>query len=260
MLEQVDLLDEMSQMGVVARTSFTFDKNGERNPDRGYQAVFERPAGNSFHDYCLNLRLKYSEQIFTNAYQRLGNQVLIGWTLTGLDVDEHAPDGYHVTSTIQKIGSDTTRRVKRFEAELAQKGPPSNGEPSKFVVGADGAHSAVRTLAGIEMDEEPSPFNWIRLDGIIKTNLPDARIGMGFIESAKHGSTLWVPLDHGRSRVGLSIPPHKYKGKPTEEEARAAVVEALAPFEAEIVQLDWWTCYRYEEPLRYFLDDTIPTK
>jgi phenol 2-monooxygenase len=82
----------------------------------------------------------------------------------------------------------------------------------------------------------------------MKTDMPDARIGFAAIESATHGNVLWVALDHGATRIGITLPPErfaKYNGKPSEEDAKNEAMEALRPFKLEILKMDWWTCYRY---------------
>ena len=118
---------------------------------------------------------------------------------------------------------------------------------SKYIVGADGSSSAVRILAGIESEGEPSPFNWIRLNSFMKTDMPDARIGFAGLESATHGNVLWAAIDHGATRIGFTLPPDKfakYNGKPTEEDAKHEAREAMLPFKLEILKVEWWTCYR----------------
>jgi phenol 2-monooxygenase (NADPH) len=104
MLDQLDLLDEINQLGFVARNSVTFDKNGKRVTSRGWHTIFEKTHG-TFQDYLLNIRLKYSEGVFTIAYERLGRRVLVGWTLKDLVINENEEEDYRVTSVIQKIGS-----------------------------------------------------------------------------------------------------------------------------------------------------------
>jgi phenol 2-monooxygenase len=113
MLDQIDLLDEMNQVGFIARNSVTFDKNGKRVTSRGWHTIFEKMHG-TFQDYLLNVRLKYSEGVFTKAYERLGRDILVGWTLNDMVINEDAEDGFKVTSVIHKIGSEETRTVKRY--------------------------------------------------------------------------------------------------------------------------------------------------
>ena len=114
MLEQIELLDELNQIGFAARNSISFDRTGKRITSSGWHSMFEKMHG-TFQDFILNVRLKFSEGVFTKAYERLGKQVLVGWTLKGLEINEQAEDGFKVTSVVQKVGSNETRTIKRYD-------------------------------------------------------------------------------------------------------------------------------------------------
>ena len=43
---------------------------------------------------------------------------------------------------------------------------------SKYLVGADGGRSFVRRHAGIPFDGNTSEDKWIRIDGIVETDMP----------------------------------------------------------------------------------------
>jgi phenol 2-monooxygenase len=90
-------------------------------------------------------------------------------------------------------------------------------------------------------------YRWVRIDGVVKTNLPDERIGVTGIESVSHGNVLWVPLDHGRTRIGFALNPELYKkygDQITEEQAKYEAIQAVRPFELEFESVDWYTIYR----------------
>lgn len=46
---------------------------------------------------------------------------------------------------------------------------------SKYLIGADGGRSFVRRHAGIPFEGDRSDDQWIRIDGLIETNMPLAR-------------------------------------------------------------------------------------
>jgi phenol 2-monooxygenase len=79
MLDQLDLLDDMNQIGFIGRNSVTY-KDGERVTSRGWHTMFQRISG-TYLDYCLNIRQKYSEGVFRDAYKRRGGEPYIGWKL-----------------------------------------------------------------------------------------------------------------------------------------------------------------------------------
>jgi len=225
MLDQLGLLDEMLQVGLVGRASVTY-KDGQKVHDRGWDIVLSRMTDTHL-DYCLNIRQKYSENIFRSALERHGGKVSSGWTLKDFSIDDTSDDYRIIAKMTDDKGATVTAQ-------------------SKYTIGADGGRSSVRSIAGIPFVGEKSEFRWVRIDAVVNTNMPDSRIGFGAIESATHGNVLWVALDHGRSRIGFALPKALYEehGDPiTEEVVKQEAVKAMAPFKIEFVQVDWWTLY-----------------
>lgn len=224
MLDQLGLLDEMSQVGLIGRASVTY-KDGEKVQDRGWDFVSKMT--DTYFDYCLNIRQKYSEDIFRSALEQHGGKVNAGWTLKNFVVDD-ATDDYKISVAMtDHNGAAVTAK-------------------SKYIIGADGGKSSVRQIAGIPFIGEKSAFNWIRIDAVINTDMPESRIGFGAIESATHGNVLWVALDHGRSRIGFALPKtlyEKYGDSIPEEVVKQEAIKAMAPFKIEFVSIDWWTLY-----------------
>lgn len=77
---------------------------------------------------------------------------------------------------------------------------------SKYLVGADGGASTVRNSAKIPFSRDQTTLRWVRIDGLMETDMPDSNFGFGAIESQTHGNVLWVNLDHGRNRIGYAVP------------------------------------------------------
>jgi phenol 2-monooxygenase len=111
MLDQLDLLDDMNQIGFIGRNSVTY-KDGERVTSRGWHTMFQRISG-TYLDYCLNIRQKYSEGVFRDAYKRRGGEPYIGWKLEYFSVDPASEDDYKVTSHIRNLKTDEAVTVKR---------------------------------------------------------------------------------------------------------------------------------------------------
>lgn len=89
-LDQYELLDEMLQVGFIARQSVNFDSHGRRNVDRGWHSMFLEMS-DSMLPFILNIRLKYSEDIFEVAYKQQGGTLLTGVEMTTLDLAD--PNG-----------------------------------------------------------------------------------------------------------------------------------------------------------------------
>lgn len=224
MLDQLGLLDEMSQVGLIGRGSVTY-KDGQKVQDRGWDFVSRMT--DTYFDYCLNIRQKYSEDIFRSALEQHGGKVNAGCTLKDFVVDDATND-------------------YRISAEMTDQNGAAVTAKSKYIIGADGGRSSVRQIAGIPFVGEKSAFHWIRIDAVINTDMPESRIGFGAIESATHGNVLWVALDHGRSRIGFALPKalyEKYGDSVTEEVVKQEAIKAMAPFKIDFVSVDWWTLY-----------------
>ncbi|MCJ1290926.1 hypothetical protein MMC34_002468 [Xylographa carneopallida] len=228
MLDQLDLGEALAQIGFIGRSAVTY-RDGKRINGRGWGFI-NKPF-DTFFDYCLNIRQKYSENVFRDAAEGFGSITHSSTKLIGFTIDENSAD-YKIT------------------AELQQNGGEKMTVQSKYIIGADGGRSTVRSIAEIpfvgEKIKDESMLHWVRIDAVVKTSMPGARLGYGSIESRQHGNILWVAVDHGRTRIGYSIPPEVYKKHGehiTEDVVKEEAVKALAPFELEFVTLDWWTLY-----------------
>ena len=85
----------------------------------------------------------------------------------------------------------TLQHVEGFEA---------TGETSivraKYVVGCDGARSAIRTAIGRELVGDAMDVSWGVMDVLAVTDFPDIRLKCT-IQSAKQGNILIIPREGG---------------------------------------------------------------
>ena len=113
MLDQLGLLDDLNQIGYIARNSVTY-KGNRRVTSRGWHVMFQRMHG-TYLDYCLNIRQKYSEEVIRDAYEVLRGNPYIGWKLDSFSVEEGSYENYYkVTSQITEVSSGKTLIVKRY--------------------------------------------------------------------------------------------------------------------------------------------------
>lgn len=179
-------------------------------------------------DFALVLRQKYQEAIFREALKAQGVELESSTELIALEVDENVPVGdYRITATIKNGLTGHKSIVK-----------------CKYLVGADGGRSFVRRVAGIPFDGTSSEDKWVRVDGVVETDLPKPRTYCA-IESPTHGNVLWAALDHGATRIGYAFTAERQKAYEVFDQ-EAAVKEAIAsvkPFNLIFKQVDWWTIY-----------------
>lgn len=112
LLDQLGVLDDLNQIGYVARDSVTY-RDGKRVAARGWEIMYQHMRG-TFLDYCLNIRQKYSEEVIRDAYVLLGGEPYIGWRLEGFDVEEACDNDYKVVSRVTEVSSGRSLTVRRY--------------------------------------------------------------------------------------------------------------------------------------------------
>jgi phenol 2-monooxygenase len=219
-----------------------YDKDGKEFPGRGWS--FMENMKDTKWDFALVLRQKYQEEIFRQALRKEGVELEAPWELKNMEVLEEVAAGSHkVLAYLLNPDTGAKRTVK-----------------ARFLVGADGGRSSVRQLMSIPFDGSSSPDKWVRIDGVIETDLPKPRTYCA-IESPTHGNVLWAALDHGGTRIGYAFTAERQKGYPVFDE-EAAVKEAIAsvkPFSLKFKQVDWWTIYVVGQRIarNFFVKDCV---
>ncbi|KAK5723562.1 hypothetical protein LTR15_005260 [Elasticomyces elasticus] len=229
-MDRFDLYEDLAQVGYVSKQRFTY-ADGQRVQGRGWKGV-DGISGLTHFDYILNIRLKYSEDIFRAKLADKDVQINAPTKLLNFNLDPKVGDDYQVRATCEDThGNSTTVRAK-------------------YIVGCDGGGSTVRKLAEIPFIGERKVDHWVRIDGIIKTNIPERRMGLGAFESKTHGHVLYVRLDHGAVRIGYVLNAHlfeKYGTRMSAADAAAEAAKAVAPFELEFTEIHWHTVYGIQQ-------------
>ena len=220
MLDQLDLAQPLLQEAFACRSCVTY-KDGVRKPDLVW-ALFQN-IQDTHYDFGLVLRQMYTERHFRKALKDYGCHLHAPAEL----IDFKIQDGPYKVAA--KVMDHETK--EHFTVEC------------KYMIGADGGRSAVRRIADIDFVGQAGEDKWVRIDGIVETDMPMAR-SYGAIESGSQ-NVLWAPLDHGATRIGYAFTREreaKY-GEFTEEAAVAEAVEMMKPFSLKFKQVDWYTIY-----------------
>lgn len=179
-------------------------------------------------DFALVLRQKYQEEVFRQALKKHGVSLEAPMKLVDVTIDETVElGGYRVTATIKDELNGSQSVVK-----------------CRYLVGADGGRSFVRRALDIPFEGSTTEDKWVRIDGIIETNLPKPRTYCA-VESPTHGNVLWAALDHGATRIGFAFTAERQKAYAKFDE-EAAVKEAIAsvkPFSLSFKEVHWYTIY-----------------
>jgi len=139
MLDQLDLYDDMAQVGLGSKRSFTY-RNGRLVQGRGWDTLIGQ--GKTFFDFMLNIRLKYSEDIFREKLLGMGVEVNAPVKLVDFSIDKD---------------QDHDRRV---HAQTVDASGTTIQVDARYIIGSDGGGSTVRKTAGIPFNGERKVTHW----------------------------------------------------------------------------------------------------
>jgi phenol 2-monooxygenase len=167
----------------------------------------------------------------------------------GLEVVELAVDDsaeHPVTVTLQRVDSASAGEELTVRA--------------RYVVGCDGARSAVRQAIGRELHGETANHAWGVLDVLAVTDFPDIRLKAA-IQSGSGGNVLLIPREGGYL-VRLYVDLGEVEGgdRPAVRDMRPADVVAIAqrvlhPYTLEVKEVVWFSVYEVGQRLADRFDD-----
>src|SRR5208337_4979916 len=131
---------------------------------------------------------------------------------------------------------------------------------ARFVVGCDGARSAVRKSLGLALVGDSANQAWGVMDVLAVTDFPDIRLKTA-IQSANEGSLLIIPREGGYL-VRLYIELEKLNANErvsslnvTTDNLIAAARRILHPYSLEVKEVAWWSVYEIGQRLCDKFDD-----
>ena len=132
---------------------------------------------------------------------------------------------------------------------------------ARYVVGCDGARSAVRRAIGRELNGDAANHAWGVIDVLAVTDFPDWRT-KNVVQSAGKGSLLMIPREGGnmvRCYVDLGETTGERSVRDTTPEQITAVANAiLHPYSIDVRSIAWFSVYEVGQRLADAFDD-LPT-
>jgi phenol 2-monooxygenase len=132
---------------------------------------------------------------------------------------------------------------------------------ARYVVGCDGARSAIRTAIGRELTGDPMNQAWGVMDVLVDTDFPDIRLKCA-IHSANQGNLLIVPREGGylvRLYIELDAVHDRElladRRSVTPEKLAAVASRILSPYTLEVKDVGWWSVYEIGQRVCDRFDD-----
>lgn len=182
--------------------------------------------------------LDYFAEVMENAPTRMKPDY--GYEFVTLTVDER--QDHPVEVTLRGTASGAERRVR-----------------AKYVVGCDGARSAVRESIGRKLVGDQANHAWAVMDTLAVTDFPDIRTKCAI--QSHNGSILHIPREGGylfRMYVDLGEVRADDNGavrKTTVETAIARANEILSPYTLDVKDVAWYSVYEVGHRVTDKFDD-----
>lgn len=152
----------------------------------------------------------------------------------------------------------------RVTARLERVDPQHEGEietvKARYVVGCDGAHSAVRKSLGYTLRGDSANHAWGVMDVLAVTNFPDVRCKT-LIQSTKDGSIVIIPREGGYL-FRLYIELDKFDAGErvsnrniTADDLIAAARRIFNPYTLDVKEVAWWSVYEIGQRVCDKFDD-----
>jgi len=170
-----------------------------------------------------------------------------GLRLLDLAVAQQGSAGdFPVTARLERLSGEQAGRIETVAA--------------RFVVGCDGARSAVRQSLGRVLHGDSANQAWGVMDVLAVTDFPDIRL-KATIHSAEEGSVLIIPREGGYL-VRFYIELEKLNANErvasrnvTVDHLIAAAQRILRPYTLDVKEVAWWSVYEIGQRLADRFDD-----
>jgi phenol 2-monooxygenase (NADPH) len=165
--------------------------------------------------------------------------------LLDLTIPQDAPDA-PITARLERLDTGHQGEVETVGA--------------RFVVGCDGAHSAVRRSLGRALHGDSANQAWGVMDVLAATDFPDIRLKTA-IQSAHDGSALIIPREGGYMfRIYIELDKLADNERAanlniTAERLVTAARRILHPYSLEVKEIPWWSVYEIGQRLCERFDD-----
>ncbi len=125
---------------------------------------------------------------------------------------------------------------------------------AKYVVGCDGARSAIRDAIGRELVGDVTNEVWGVMDVLAVTDFPDIRVKAAI--SSSQGNILIIPREGGYLvRFYIELDETVDKRAVTPEKLAAVANRILHPYTLELKDVGWWSVYEIGQRLCDTFDD-----
>jgi phenol 2-monooxygenase len=149
----------------------------------------------------------------------------------------------------------------QFELNDGSESPKKEMVKARYVVGCDGARSAVRRGLSIPLEGDSANKAWGVMDLLLVTDFPDIRV-KSFIQSKEHGAVMTIPREGGylcRFYIELGLLGEGQRAADLNLKAEDVIAKAqqiMHPYTLDVKEVAWWSIYEVGQRVAERFDDT----
>ena len=149
----------------------------------------------------------------------------------------------------------------QFEINDGSESPKNETVKARYVVGCDGARSAVRRGLSIPLEGDSANKAWGVMDLLLVTDFPDIRV-KSFIQSKEHGAVMTIPREGGylcRFYIELGLLGEGQRAADLNLKAEDVIAKAqqiMHPYTLDVKEVAWWSIYEVGQRVAERFDDT----
>ena len=253
----IEIMEAFNCSEMIVKESYQLKQNAFWEPDS------EQPENIKRTHKIADARLGLSEFIHSIVNQARLHEILLegmknsvthlvphySRRLLSVDMDSQVTQdlsAYPVTATFERSDEGDTDKIETVRA--------------RFIIGTDGARSAVRKGMSIALEGDSANKAWGVMDVLVVTDYPDIRV-KSFIQSKENGAVMTIPREGGylvRMYVELELLDKGQRAADiqlTEKDIIAKMQLIFSPYTVSVKEVAWWSIYEVGQRVADRFDD-----
>ena len=253
----IEIMEAFNCSEMIVKESYQLKQNAFWEPDSAHPENIKRT-----HKIA-DARLGLSEFIHSIVNQARLHEILLegmknsvthlvphySRRLLSVDMDSQVTQdlsAYPVTATFERSDEGDTDKIETVRA--------------RFIIGTDGARSAVRKGMSIALEGDSANKAWGVMDVLVVTDYPDIRV-KSFIQSKENGAVMTIPREGGylvRMYVELELLDKGQRAADiqlTEKDIIAKMQLIFSPYTVSVKEVAWWSIYEVGQRVADRFDD-----
>lgn len=210
LFEIVDLFDDLYPLGKTCNTSSVWENGKFTSRQSSWWTQLE----GCFHKHFLMIGQSHVEQLLV---RKLGDRGIKVWRGTSIEDVQVLNDGCLSTTSA------------------------GGAIHSKYVIGADGAHSLVRNLFQVGFDLVRPEIIWAVIDGEIETDFP--KVPEIIVFQNESSDVAWIPREGALDRFYVRMDRNDFSF----EEALEKINRAIRPHRLSFREISWFSKFSVKE-------------